>query len=95
MTQFGGQGAKRVLLCQALGGDEFLRVTWHERNDMFVFSHWESDTCVAATPVRVAEMGDLATMIVTALAQRVTESASQWPAPPANTSVSNGLARPA
>lgn len=81
MTTFGGRGAKRVLLRQALGGDEFLRVTWHEHNHVVVFSHWQGGNCVAATPVRVDETGDLATLLVTALAQRVVRDAATWPAP--------------
>jgi hypothetical protein len=39
MTEYGGAGAHRVFLRQALGGDEFIRVTWHEGSDVFVFSH--------------------------------------------------------
>jgi Ser/Thr protein kinase RdoA (MazF antagonist) len=93
MTRFGGQEATRVLLRQALGGDEFLRVTWHERNDVFVFSHWEGDTCAAATPVRVTEMGDLATMMVTALGRHLAQEASPWPAPSPSSLVSSALMR--
>jgi hypothetical protein len=67
---------RRVFLPQALGGDEYLRVTWHEDDRVVVFSHWEGERCVAATPVRVAETGDLATLLVEALAK----TASQQPA---------------
>ena len=84
MTDFGGRGAHRVLLRQALGGDEFVRVTWHERKGVVVFSHWSGDTCTTATPVRVDETGDLATLLVTALAQRAAAAAPTahaWPAP--------------
>ena len=85
MTTYGGDGAHRVLLRQALGADEFLRVTWHERHDVFVFSHWVGDTCHTATPVRVAELGELASMTVAALARRAEvnspKTATAWPAP--------------
>ena len=95
MTQFGGQGAKRVLLRQALGGDEFLRVTWHERSGVFVFSSWEGDTCTSATPVRVEELGELATLIVTAIGDRVSSESSAWAPPVAGSIVATDLARPA
>lgn len=91
MTTFGGQGATRVLLRQALGGDEFVRVTWHEHNEVFVFSQWQGAACVAATPVRVAELGDLATMMVTALAQRAAVGTTPWPAPAPGDLVSTAL----
>lgn len=89
MTQFGGRGAKRVLLRQALGSDEFLRVTWHERSGVFVFSSWHGDTCASATPVRVDELGELATLIVTALADRV-DAARAWPPPSPDSIVATG-----
>ena len=94
IPQFGGRGAKRVLLRQALGGDEFLRVTWHERNGVLVFSQWERDTCVAAIPVRIEELGELATLIVTALGQRVARDTTEW-APPSPATLVADLAAPA
>ncbi len=97
MTEYGGAGAHRVFLRQALGGDEFLRVTWHESSDVFVFSHWLGDTCSTATPVRVAELGDLASMTVAALAQRaaLAERSSIWPDPDPAERTDLGVARPA
>ncbi len=99
MTEYGGAGAHRIFLRQALGGDEFLRVTWHERKDVFVFSHWVGDTCTTATPVRVSELGDLASMTVAALARRAAVNgpltASPWPAPDPAGLTESGLARPA
>ena len=99
MTEYGGAGAHRVFLRQALGGDEFVRVTWHESSDVFVFSHWAGDTCTTATPIRVAELGSLASMTVAALAQRAaatsTLTTSPWPAPNPASSVDPGLTRPA
>ncbi len=95
MTQFGGEGARRVLLRQALGGDEFLRVTWHERTGVLVFSSWERDTCTSATPVRVDELGELATLIVTALGDRLSRITSAWPAPAPGAMASTELAKPA
>ncbi len=99
MTEYGGAGAHRVLLKQALGADEFLRVTWHERNDVFVFSHWLGDTCHTATPVRVSELGELASMTVAALAKRSDVTAPTtppaWPAPDPAERFGPGLERPA
>ncbi len=99
MTEYGGAGAHRVLLKQALGADEFLRVTWHERNDVFVFSHWVGDTCHTATPVRVSELGELASMTVAALAKRAEvkgrTTTTAWPAPAPADRLDPGLERPA
>ncbi len=84
MIAYGGAGAHRVLLRQALGGDEFLRVTWHEHKEVFVFSHWVGDTCTTATPVRVSELGDLASMTVAAIGRRASNTDNSepvWPAP--------------
>jgi hypothetical protein len=41
------------------------------------FSHWDGDHCVAATPVRVTDIGDLASLISQAAAHGTTASA--WP----------------
>src|SRR4051794_28175562 len=59
----------RVFLPQALGADEFLRVTWHESDRVVVFSHWRGETCVAATPVLVTDTADLTGLLVDALGQ--------------------------
>ena len=75
----------RVLVPQALGSDEFLRVTWHATRDLIVFSHWDGDHCVAATPVRITDIGELASLISQAAAHGTTASA--WPPPAANTLV--------
>lgn len=64
---------------QALGADEFLRVTWHEGRRIVVFSHWDGDRCVAATPVQTDRLGELAEVVVAALAS-VTRGCD-WPAP--------------
>lgn len=99
MTEYGGAGAHRVLLRQALGGDEFVRVTWHETKDVFVFSHWVGGTCTTATPIKVEELGGLASMTVTALAKRAAvtsaATASQWPDPDPALAVDPEFARPA
>jgi hypothetical protein len=85
----------RVLVPQALGSNEFLRVTWHARRDLIVFSHWDGDHCVAATPVRVTDIGDLASLLSQAAARGITPSA--WPPPAASTLVvpAAGLTVPA
>ena len=71
---------RRVLVPQALGSDEFLRVTWHEGRRLMVFSHWEGDRCVAATPVRVDGLGELAELVVTAFT-RTAIGTPDWAAP--------------
>jgi hypothetical protein len=57
----------RVFLPQALGADEFVRVTWHEAEQVVVFSQWRGSVCVAATPVRITETPELAALLVDAL----------------------------
>ena len=57
----------RVFVPQALGGDEFLRVTWHESQGIVVFSHWRAEQCLAATPVRVTDTPELTSLLVSAL----------------------------
>jgi len=70
-----------VLVPQALGSDEFLRATWHESRQVMVFSHWDGDHCVAATPVRVADLAELAELIAGALASSDSMERPVWPAP--------------
>ena len=48
MSVAGDAERRRVFVPQALGADEFLRVTWHEQKHLVVFSHWQGDHCVAA-----------------------------------------------
>jgi hypothetical protein len=77
---------RRVLVPQALGADQFLRVTWHDGRRLMVVSHWEGDHCVAATPVRVDQLGELAELVVTAFARSVEQAREAgpgdvWPAP--------------
>jgi hypothetical protein len=79
MSVAGDADRRRVLVPQALGADEFLRVTWHERRRVMVFSHWQGDRCVAATPVRVDDISELAELTVSALASSI--RAATWPAP--------------
>lgn len=55
---------RRVFVPQALGADEYLRVTWHDADRVVVFSHWNGERCLAATPVKVADTGDLAALLV-------------------------------
>ncbi len=78
----GNNERHRVLVPQALGSDEFLRVTWHETRELIVFSHWDGDHCVAATPVRITDIAELASLISRAAAHRALAPA--WPPPAAN-----------
>jgi len=87
----------RVLLQNALGADEFLRVTWHEGRRLVVFSHWQEDRCVAATPVRVSDIAELAELTVSALASGLRSAPSTWGPPSASEVVATSfeLERPA
>lgn len=76
-----GDVRRRVLVPQALGSDEFLRVTWHESREVMVFSHWDGDHCVAATPVRVADIAELVELTASALASGSSADRPAWPAP--------------
>jgi hypothetical protein len=49
--------------------DTFMRVTWHAEERVFVFSHWRSDVCVAATRVPVDASPELVNLLVKGLAQ--------------------------
>ena len=64
----------------ALGADEFLRMTWHDSRRLAVFSVWSGARCTAAVPVRVGDLGELASLVGEALERRGTVS---WPAPDA------------
>ncbi len=69
---------RRVFAPHALGADEFLRVTWHETKRIAVFSVWSGAECTAAVPVRVSDLGDLATLLRHAIEEQVVAG---WPAP--------------
>jgi len=71
---------RRVLVPQALGADQFLRVTWHDGRRLMVVSHWDGHRCVAATPVRVDQLGELAELVVTAFARSGSPTEDVWPA---------------
>ena len=70
-----------MLVPQALGADEFLRVTWHDGRRLMVFSQWDGDRCVAATPVKVEQLGELAELVVTAFTRSAAQGPEAWPAP--------------
>ena len=94
MAGTGTSDRQRVLVPQALGSDEFLRVTWHATRELIVFSHWNGDHCVAATPVRVADIAELARLISEAAGQETSRGA--WPQPSPDTLVvpASGLTVP-
>lgn len=72
---------RRVLVPQALGSDEFLRVTWHDGRRLMVFSQWDGDRCVAATPVKVDQLAELAELVVAAFTRSSAGVPETWPAP--------------
>jgi len=87
-----GDGERhRVLLQNALGADEFLRVTWHEGRQLVVFSHWQEGLCVAATPVRVSDIAELAELTVSALASELRREQLGWGPPSASEVVATGF----
>ena len=67
MAEFKPARRHRVFLPQALGADEFLRVTWHESDRVVVFSHWQGERCIAASPMLVTDATDLTALLVDAL----------------------------
>ena len=67
MAEFKPARRHRVFLPQALGADEFLRVTWHASDRVVVFSHWQGERCIAATPILVTETTELTALLVDAL----------------------------
>lgn len=96
MADSGNLERRRVFVPQALGADEFLRVTWHEQRRVVVFSHWSGDHCVAATPVRVGDLAELAELTVAALASAMPpapldERDHAWPPPAAEALVTTDL----
>ena len=97
MIDIGANGRHRVFVPQALGADEFLRVTWHDDRRLMVFSHWRDGECVAATPVQISDLADLTELMVAALARSANVGpgeASPWPAPTASLRSSIELPRP-
>ena len=71
----------RVLVPQALGSDEFLRITWHESRDVVVFSQWSGDQCTAAIPVRVSQLTEATTLLVDAVGLSDAAATTAWPPP--------------
>lgn len=78
MTSVNRNRRRRVLVPQALGSDEFLRTTWHETRDVVVFSQWSRDECIAAIPVRVGDLPELAELLDDAITG---DPVADWPAP--------------
>lgn len=74
----------RAFVPQALGSDEFLRITWHESRDLVVFSQWCGDECTAALPVRVAQLGDAVALLADAVGANHTDRSPAWPPPTAD-----------
>ncbi len=81
MGAIGDGERRRVLVPQALGADQFLRVTWHAQRRLLVFSHWEGDHCVAATPVRVSDAAELAELMVSAITRNLAPRSLTWEPP--------------
>jgi hypothetical protein len=69
---------RRVLIEDARRNGHHLRATWHAETRQFVFSTWRDDVCTGATRVAVADVAELAGLLVEGLA----DSAGTSPAPP-------------
>ncbi len=72
---------RRVFVPQALGSDEFLRITWHESRDLVVFSQWSGDQCTAAIPVRVSQLDEATQLLVDAVGLSDAGAPTAWPPP--------------
>lgn len=79
-SRIGGR-RHRVFVPQALGSDEFLRVTWHEPREVVVFSQWKGDECTAAIPVRVADLHETASLLADAVGMNGSVSPPTRPPP--------------
>ena len=94
MTESWQGNRHRVFVPQALGADEFLRATWHESDRIIVFSHWSGNSCVAATPVRITDVPELAELLVSAVGHAVTHPGFvAGPAPTTRSSRQTKVAR--
>jgi hypothetical protein len=87
VAEFSFRDRRRVFVPQALGANEYLRVTWHETDRVVVFSHWQGEVCVAATPVRVTDTADLATLLVEALGHAAAQQTAPAPQGPTQTTL--------
>ena len=57
-----------------------LRLSWHASRGTVVVSHWRNGVCVSTTPLGIAEIGQLATFLVSVLADAVAKPpASLYP----------------
>ena len=81
MGSSGEAKRRRVFVPQALGSDEFLRITWHESREVVVFSQWSGDQCTAAIPVRVSQLTQATTLLVDAVGLSDAAATSAWPPP--------------
>ena len=46
-----------------------------------VFSNWDGERCIAATPVRVDDLGEVAELVVSAVVRSPGSDMAPWPAP--------------
>jgi hypothetical protein len=74
---------RRVYVPQALGGDEYLRATFHEDEAVVVISHWRGAICVAATPVKVTDAVELVVLLTQALGHAAEHPRQPTPLPSA------------
>jgi hypothetical protein len=69
----GEEVVRRLFPADRRGGDRYLRVTWHRDTSTLVLSHWDSDICLASTPISLADGSRLIGLVVGALREVATE----------------------
>jgi hypothetical protein len=73
---------ERALIEDARRDGAMVRVTWHERDGLFVISHWRDNVCVAASRVDVHDAGPLIGVLVDGLSSAVNHHPEPVPQPP-------------
>src|SRR5579871_4344438 len=63
-----------VQIPDARGDGACMRVTWHPERRKLVVSHWRDQVCVATTPIELAEVPDLISVLVDALADAASDA---------------------
>ena len=63
-----------VQIPDARGDGACMRITWHPERRKVVVSHWRDQVCVATTPIELAEVPELISILVDALADAARDS---------------------
>jgi hypothetical protein len=76
------RSTERALIEDARRDGGMVRVTWHERDRLFVISHWRDNVCVAASRVDVHDAGPMIGVLVDGLSSAVNHRPEPVPQPP-------------